>query len=402
MSNVFTVEKIVQEFGKFYQDGGQGQKDFFRGLMQPSVTLKMAGMRQIRTKDTLWRLANPIIGSFMQPFQKGFTPKGSIDWHPNVITMQKCKIDVEIDPEEIEESYLGFLGGLDSSQLDKWPIVHYIRKNILDAVEQDKELYCAYSGVHEDPVTGTAGEAYQCFDGLKKQLVDGAKSDYPVHIIEGIGELTTEDVFDQIEEFYAKLPERYRRAGMPIFVSDDMLLAYQRIKRDRGYYNVQDDGGISTRVDFSRANVISLPSMAGTKDIFSTIPSNIAHLTKRDLGGNNFDVQKADRIVKLLLDWYEGLGFCCNDYVYTNRATVADACVADPVISQSGNSITMSCATSGATIKYTTDGSEPTADSTSYSSAITIEADTTFVAKAFKTGLVDSTTVVKTAEFVTI
>ena len=58
--------------------------------------------------------------------------------------------------------------------------------------------------------------------------------------------------------------------------------------------------------------------------------------------------------------------------------------VANPVISQSGSSVTITCGTAGANIYYTIDGSEPTASSTSYSAAITIDNPCTVRAIAIK------------------
>ena len=54
-------------------------------------------------------------------------------------------------------------------------------------------------------------------------------------------------------------------------------------------------------------------------------------------------------------------------------------------------SVTISCATSGATIRYTTNGTDPTATSTAYSSPVAITVSTTLKARAFKSGLADST-----------
>ena len=58
--------------------------------------------------------------------------------------------------------------------------------------------------------------------------------------------------------------------------------------------------------------------------------------------------------------------------------------VANPVINQTGTSVTMNCSTSGAKIYYTTDGTEPTFNSNLYSEAISLENSCSIRAKAFK------------------
>ncbi|MHB9132386.1 MAG: LamG-like jellyroll fold domain-containing protein [Armatimonadota bacterium] len=59
--------------------------------------------------------------------------------------------------------------------------------------------------------------------------------------------------------------------------------------------------------------------------------------------------------------------------------------------------VTINCGTSGATIRYTTDGSDPTSSSTLYTVPITVASTTTLKARAFKTGYTDS--VVATATY---
>ena len=69
-----------------------------------------------------------------------------------------------------------------------------------------------------------------------------------------------------------------------------------------------------------------------------------------------------------------------------------------PVLSPSGGiidpavPITMTTTTSGATIRYTTNGDEPTGASTAYSTPVYLTEDTTVKAKTFKSGLTDSDT----------
>jgi hypothetical protein len=73
-----------------------------------------------------------------------------------------------------------------------------------------------------------------------------------------------------------------------------------------------------------------------------------------------------------------------------------------PTIKQSTNSnkITLECGTDGATIYYTTDGSEPTENSTKYEGSFYIEKDCTIKAKAFKDGIDASAVVELEAKYV--
>ncbi len=63
--------------------------------------------------------------------------------------------------------------------------------------------------------------------------------------------------------------------------------------------------------------------------------------------------------------------------------------------------VTISCATGGASIRYTTDGSEPTLSSAVYAGAITVSSTATIKAKAFKSGTNDSSSTAAAAYTIT-
>ena len=98
---------------------------------------------------------------------------------------------------------------------------------------------------------------------------------------------------------------------------------------------------------------------------------------------------------------YPGL----EEYVWGTKTTVAFdytnyvpvTIVAVPTFSPAGGTytteqnVTLACATSGATIYYTTDGTEPSASSTLYEGAITIGTTTTLKAIAIKNGISSET-----------
>lgn len=79
--------------------------------------------------------------------------------------------------------------------------------------------------------------------------------------------------------------------------------------------------------------------------------------------------------------------------IYTIKATKPRFSVASGAVT-SGTSVTISCATEGAKIYYTTDGSEPTASSTEYTTAISVTGElkdvVTIKAIAVKEGMNDS------------
>jgi formylglycine-generating enzyme required for sulfatase activity len=100
---------------------------------------------------------------------------------------------------------------------------------------------------------------------------------------------------------------------------------------------------------------------------------------------------------------FEALGYVNNYTVpnIINHSTVlaeAPRVVATPIFSPAGGpytstqNVTLSCSTPNATIRYTTNGSEPTSSSTAYSSPINVSSTTTIKAKAFKDGWTPSAT----------
>ena len=91
-----------------------------------------------------------------------------------------------------------------------------------------------------------------------------------------------------------------------------------------------------------------------------------------------------------------GMFSCSNGIAYPVMETAVMETVETPEFSlasgavNSGTEVTITCATEGAKIYYTTDGSEPTTSSTEYTAAISVTTAVTLKAIAVKSGMNDS------------
>jgi hypothetical protein len=209
MATQVTIEKILSEYGRYYEQAGQNRNRLFRALMQAPETLEKLST-PIKTDDTIYRMANFQFEKLMQPFKKAFSPKGGVEFFPNEIRLRQIKVDLDLFPHDIEDSWLGFLGGDQVKDLTQWPIVRWIMEEyIANQVQEEKELDAVYKGVHDPDGTNPV----DTIDGIKVQLLKGAKADYPINVISGIGKFTNESIFEQLEKYDEKIAELYTGKG---------------------------------------------------------------------------------------------------------------------------------------------------------------------------------------------
>jgi hypothetical protein len=119
------------------------------------------------------------------------------------------------------------------------------------------------------------------------------------------------------------MPDNVIKRKVLIFTAPKFVRAYMKNKRDAGHYTIVNDSQITPRIDFTNHILVGLPSMIGTTDMFATFKENILALKKRGPRATNFDLQKSDRSVKFLSDWYAAVGFGCNQLVWATEQTVA-------------------------------------------------------------------------------
>ncbi len=319
MSSVFSTTDLENEYGKYYLKEGQNRQRLHRALLQMPVTLERHA-RHIRTTETLYRMANYTFGSLIRPFKATFQPNSNVEFFANEIVLRKMKADVSMTPDEIEEGWLGFMSGDTTRNKKDWPIVRWLMEEyIANQIGVDRELNMVYKGQYD--ADGTTPSS--CMDGIKKLLYNGARNEkYPINVIDGIGALDKDAIFDQIEAFDEALPGLYQQQMMCIFMAPSWARAYKKDKRSQNFYFIEDVKDLDETVMFTKHVIVGLPSMEGTNDLWATVPDNLLWLTKREGGVEKADVQAHDYDVHIMVNWWEGIGFACNKMVWATAETV--------------------------------------------------------------------------------
>jgi len=311
-----TKTAIVTQFGSYYIPEGQNEKRLLTQLRQKSKTTSYA--KPIVYDGEVYRFANTRLGEIVQQFQKNFTAKGTLEFLPNEIRLRNLKIDLELYPDDVKGSWLGFLGSIDEAERKNWPIVRYMLENdVIPQMAEDLELKAYFKGEYAAATVGTAGTAVATLDGVKKLLVDGlANTAQPMQSVALSAAVTKANAFDLIEEFVDSFDNALTGTKMRVYMDPKILQWYHRDKRNTHGVDVNYDPNKPT-IDFSTCELVGLPSMAGEKYLWATPVDNFLYL-RRTNGMNKPKVEESKREVFLMTDWWEGLGFGYNELVYVS------------------------------------------------------------------------------------
>lgn len=311
------VSDIVTEYGAYYEKSSQNQGRLRNLLLQPSVTEKY--MTQIKTDDTTFKLANGVIGNIVQPFHKNFTKSGDQTFTAQELSLYHLKVDLEMYPDDIEATWLGFLSSNSLNRKD-WPVVRYIMEQmVVPKIKDNIELLEIVKGEYSAPDGNTPGATGTGMNGLKYQL-QAAVNAHKANFVSGMSTITSSNAFDQVEIFIDGISNVYSGVPMNIFMSPLYYKYFKRDARSQGFYTITGDEKVDDKVDFSPHKVVGLPSMIGETFIFATPKDNFLYLNKKATNKTKFKVEEAKRVISIMTDWYEGVGFGIREAVWTNLA----------------------------------------------------------------------------------
>ncbi len=305
------VVQLKSEFGTYIKTN---QQEILKKLTQPTVSQKY--MSTVVSKDLEWRTTQAVIDDIVQGFQKAWTPKGTAKFTPIAIPQRRHKADLEFYPDDVFESWLGFLTDEKKNRKD-WPITKYIIEELLiPKVNDNRELKLIGKGVYEAPTPDVAQLTGKSMDGfltiLQKKKDLGTSN---INFITTIGVPTKENIVDWMEDFVDLIDEVYQDIDMPIYLSNKWYKAYKRKYRDL-YGDNSDFKGTTELVLESNNRIAKLPSMSGSDIIFTTPKANFKRLLNANEGASSINIESVDRKVKVFSDWHESVGFAIEEAIF--------------------------------------------------------------------------------------
>lgn len=316
MPTNITITDIVSQYGNYYIDAGQNKKSLLTLMKQKTVTTNYATTKIIN--DTLYRFANTYFGELIQQFQSQFTPKGTATFKPNEIKLRNIKVDVFLTPDEIVESWMGFLSDKNEQDRKNWPLVKYlIEEWIVPQTHHDLETIAYGKGVYEAPTVGTAGAALEVMDGIIKLVEDGlANVDQPMNTV-ALPAFVPANTFDNIEAFVDEIDAPFNTMPFYVFVDPKIEKDYWRDKRNTHGSDTNYGDGKAKTIDFMpNMEIVGLPSLAGTGAVIATPKGNFLHIRRTSGIPAPLIGAKDLRQVQIGFDWWEALGFGYNELVW--------------------------------------------------------------------------------------
>ncbi len=320
------VSAVVAQWGAYYVDQGQNQASIKSALYRLSETAALFQNRP--TTDTYFRSTSAQMTSVLQPFQKLFTPKGLLKFTPNGFPLFNIKIDFDVFPDEVKNSYLGFWESLDENDRGKWPLIRYIIENhILASKAQDMESSVSFGGKYIAPIAGVASPAADSMDGikavLKKYSIAGRLNFGNGPLAMGAPAADPVAFCTQVEAWVDSINPELRKTIDFIVMSQTLATRYQRGKRIKygaiqNFLSGMTKDDLVTIEDFSDIAVKGFLSHNGSTIIWATPKVNRIRPIRKAVLENTFRVESYRREVSVYTDWWEALEFEVPELVVVN------------------------------------------------------------------------------------
>jgi len=310
------LEDLKEEFGHYYLNNGQNLARLYSTLFTPAETELI--LTSVITDDEIWRGSRTRITSLLQPFQKAWTPKGNIGFDPLTIRQFKQKADLDIDPDDIESTWLGFLRD-ESLDRSEWPLIRYvIEKKMLPKIAEDYEREAIFWGIRKEPPVGVAGDAHMSMDGLRYIRNKAIKEGRINPIIVGAPPTDPKEFYQYLEDMIDLIEDLYQDEPMKLAMSKELMKRGKRGKR--ALYGKDNDFNDENQneIMYSRTSMNGLFSHRSSEIIWCTPAYNGVKLSKGADHTRLPRLETSKRNVSIFTDFWKGAGWVLPELVFTN------------------------------------------------------------------------------------
>jgi len=233
-------------------------------------------MSQVRTMHT-HVAPNAEVQDIIQAYQCDFTPNLSVDFNAVENTLQRIKIDIQFECEDLDQFYDSWMAEWveDGKERDQWSFPHFVYQEIVMPKVTENMETISFKGQYVAPTAGTPGVTINAVDGLRIKLANAVTAGDLTPI--PTGALVESTMVDQMETFCDALPLSYRNLSGDIHMSHTNARKFLRDYRTQfgtgnGILGNENSG---LRIDATNKRIVGLASMEGTDAILFTPKRNL-------------------------------------------------------------------------------------------------------------------------------
>jgi hypothetical protein len=305
--------ELVAEFGAYAKTKNT---DIFEEILKPANIDKHCTSK--RGIVGVYEMARAETAEVSQAFQKAWTPKGSVTFKPSSIVMRRCKIDFEMDVDDIYNGWLTFLAEEGKNRTD-WPITRYVVEKLANKAKEERGL-TSIDGTFVAPTAGTAGARINMFDGFATLLsaIDTAGTGNEIVT----GSLATTP-YSKVRDFIRGFaPEAFTACGRKVFMSTAMVDAvYDDFEDTNPNKTLKEVGGDDYGYIIpgtQGGKIIGVDGLGASERLWATPIWNQLKLSDQIDEVGNIEIQLDKRQVILLADYAAAYGFGFPNFVWHN------------------------------------------------------------------------------------
>jgi hypothetical protein len=314
----FNIDAIIAEFGARYTPAGQTERDIKTQLFAAAET--EAYFSTVPNTGDFYRSAFATVGDVTQAFGIPFTAKGESTFQPFETKLGEYKVDQLFTPDRFRNSWAGFLAATPEVDRSKWPVLLWYMVNLLlPKITEEQEVEQSFwgwqkTGVNASPTVNgttfvrqfandtTATPANAAVDGLHTTMARMRAAGRSTLNNSGVWSTDPVVFVGEVEEWVQAVEPKLRRNMDCLFMEEDLKNRYIDGRREKYNKNYAQEADLLL-VDKTTIKVQALHSMVGAGDFVWMTPAinRIRPIAKESNG--IFDMQKADRSVKIMNDW---------------------------------------------------------------------------------------------------